>query len=99
MPSPLLSPSGGKVLYSLRAMNSAEEKLSLLLARILDIPPGQIRDDLSPETVETWDSFNGILIATELESTFNVRFSLEEVTATKNVGDIKKNLRNHGVEI
>jgi len=76
-----------------------EKKLYDLLGRILDIPIEKIHDELSPEDVETWDSFNGILIATELEGTFNVKFTLEEVTSTKDVGDIKKNLKNHGIDI
>lgn len=76
-----------------------EEKLYNLISKILDIPIEDIHSDLSPEDVETWDSFNGILMATELESTFKVTFTLGEITSTKNVGDIKKNLRNHGIDI
>jgi acyl carrier protein len=33
----------------------------------------------------------------ELETRFNVKFTLEEVLNTKTVSDIKTNLLNHGV--
>lgn len=80
-------------------MKKMEKKLYDLLVKVLGISIEEIHDDLSPEDVASWDSFNGILIATELESTFEVKFTLEEVTSTRDVGDIKKNLRNHGIDI
>ena len=39
------------------------------------------------------------MLLDELESKFNVKFSLEEVTDVKNVADIKQHLQNHGVNL
>ncbi len=35
----------------------------------------------------------------EIESSFNVKFSVSEMIDTKNVKDIKKHLKNHGVDV
>jgi len=35
----------------------------------------------------------------ELENTFNVKFSIDEAMDVKNVADIKRHLKNHGVEL
>ena len=70
-----------------------------LISKVLDIDPDFINDETSPENVENWDSFNGLVLVTELEKEFNVKFSVEEIMSVKNVGDIKTALNRHGLEI
>ena len=74
-------------------------KLVHILTDTLGIDERQITDELSPEDVETWDSFNALVIASELETTFDLKFTVEEVTDVKNVGDMKKVLRSHDIKI
>lgn len=73
------------------------EKLYEIIAKIMDVPASEINDESSPETIESWDSFNSLLLADELESEFNISFSLEEMSDTHNISDIKRHLKNHGV--
>lgn len=80
-------------------MQKNEEKLNKLLANILKISEKSINNNTSPDNTENWDSFNGLIIASEIEKEFKIKFDMEEVISTKNVGDIKKHLRNHGVGI
>ena len=75
------------------------EKLYKVIAKILDVPISEINDESSPETIENWDSFNSLVLADELESEFNVSFSLEEIIDSANVSAIKKHLKNHGVSL
>ena len=65
----------------------------------MEIPISQISDESSPETIENWDSFRGLVLADELETRFNVKFHLDELVSVKNVGDIKKNLIKHGISL
>ena len=73
------------------------EKLYEIIAKIMGVPASEINDESSPETIESWDSFNSLLLADELESEFNISFSLEEIIDSPNVATIKKHLKNHGV--
>ena len=73
------------------------KKLYQIISKILDVPASEINDESSPETIENWDSFNSLMLADELESEFNVSFSLEEIVDSANVAAIKKHLKNHGV--
>tara|TARA_B100000953_G_scaffold252884_1_gene215948 strand:+ start:236 stop:475 length:240 start_codon:yes stop_codon:yes gene_type:complete len=75
------------------------EKLYQIIGKILDVPAAEINDESSPETIENWDSFNSLMLADELESEFNVSFSLEEIVDSANVAAIKKHLKNHGVSL
>jgi len=75
------------------------KKLYGIIAKVMDIPIDEINDDSSPETISSWDSFNSYILLDELESEFKTEFSLDEVTETKDVSDIKKHLKNHGIEL
>lgn len=73
------------------------KKLKSILSRILEIEESSINDLSSPDNVESWDSFNALMIVSELEKEFKVRFTMDEVRAVKYVKDIKESLKRHGV--
>lgn len=73
------------------------KRLHLILCRVLQIPELEIRDQLTPSEVPAWDSFNALLLVSELESAFKIKFTLAEVTGVQCVGDIKKVLQAKGV--
>ena len=73
------------------------KKLYTLIGKIMDVSIIDLNDDSSPETIPSWDSFNSYLLLDELESEFQTEFSIDEVVETKNIADIKKHLKNHGI--
>ena len=75
------------------------KRLKSILSKTLEIEESRITDSMTPGDVETWDSFNALLLVTELESVFNIKFTIDEVTSVKCVGDIRKALQNHGVTL
>ena len=75
------------------------EKLYGIIAKVMDISINEINDDSSPETIPSWDSFNSYILLDELESQFETEFTIDEVTETKNVFDIKKYLKIHGINL
>ena len=75
------------------------EKLYGIIAKVMDISIDEINDNSSPETIPSWDSFNSYILLDELESEFKTEFTIDEVTETKNVSDIKKHLNAHGINL
>ena len=75
------------------------KKLYGIIAKVMDIPIDEITDNSSPETIPSWDSFNSYILLDELESEFKTEFTIDEITETKNVSDIKKHLKTHGVNL
>ena len=63
----------------------------------MEIKSSELTDESSPEDIENWDSYNGLLLVDELESEFNVKFTVEEVFDVHSIADIQKHLVNHGV--
>ena len=72
-------------------------ELYKIIGKVFSVSIDDINDNSSPESIESWDSFNGLILVDELENNFNVKFTLSEISDVKNVADIKKYLKNHGV--
>ena len=75
------------------------EKLYSIISRVINISVSEINDQSSPETIENWDSFSGYILLDEIESEFNVKFTLDEILEIKNVGDFKKLLQKQGISL
>ena len=75
------------------------KKLFNIISRVMEIESSELTDESGPEDVENWDSYNGLLLIDEIESEFNVKFTVEEVFDVHSIADIKKHLLNHGVTL
>jgi len=75
------------------------KKLYDIISKVFSVQISEINDESSPETIESWDSFNGLILVDELESNFNIKFSVSEIIDVKNVKDIKIHLNDHGVDL
>ncbi len=70
-----------------------------IVANIMEVQVSQIDDDSGPETIENWDSFRGLILFEELESKFNVKFTLNELLNIKKIKDIKNILSVRGASL
>jgi acyl carrier protein len=75
------------------------EKLFKIISKVMNIDFKDVNDESNPSTISSWTSFNGYVLLYELESNFNVKFSIDEAMDVKNVADIKRHLKNHGVNL
>jgi acyl carrier protein len=75
------------------------EKLYQIISKVMNIELSSISDELGPETIENWTSFNGYVLLYELESGFDVKFTINEAMDVKNIADIKRHLRNKGIDV
>jgi acyl carrier protein len=72
-----------------KVMLDNNEKFISLMARVLKLNAADISDSTSPDNILSWDSFNGFMIISELETEFNCKFTMEEVFSVKCVSDIR----------
>lgn len=77
----------------------AENKLRNTIGKVLLLDEAEVTDDLAREAVEAWDSLAHLMLISEVESTFQVTFSDDDILEIKTVGDVKKMLRKYGVNI
>tara|TARA_B110000495_G_scaffold90213_1_gene77905 strand:- start:122 stop:361 length:240 start_codon:yes stop_codon:yes gene_type:complete len=68
-----------------------------LVAKVTGIESSLINDESGPESIESWTSFKGYVLLNELETEFKVKFTIDEAMDVKNIADIKRHLKNHGI--
>tara|TARA_B110000881_G_C18309852_1_gene381376 strand:- start:297 stop:536 length:240 start_codon:yes stop_codon:yes gene_type:complete len=68
-----------------------------LVAKVTGIEYSLINDESGPESIESWTSFKGYVLLNELETEFKVKFTIDEAMDVKNIADIKRHLKNHGI--
>lgn len=74
-------------------------RLEKILSKVLGVKEEDINDESSPDSIANWDSFNGLMLVSELEQEFKISFTVDEVINVKTVGEIKKALIKHGVKV
>ena len=73
------------------------EKLYHLISHVLGVDITEINEATSPENTQSWDSFNALVMVTELEESFNVTFTMDEIESVRNVGDIIEVLSSYSI--
>lgn len=74
-------------------------RLKGILSKILEIDERNISDDTSVDNTATWDSFNALLMISEIENCFKVKFTMEEVMVVRCVREIKNVLKKYRIEL
>lgn len=75
------------------------EKLIAIIQNIFKAKPEEITDNMSPDTIPSWDSMNYLLFISEVEKAFNIQFSVDEVMEARTLGDIKKYMKEKRVTL
>jgi len=78
--------------------NNIFEKVQQIFRDVFDNQKLTIVDSSTAESIDDWDSLNHINLIVGIEKEFDIKFSLNEVTALKDVGEMI-NLINHKVQI
>ena len=64
------------------------EKLTPIFHEVFNDNTIVIRDDMTANDVENWDSLTHMLMITKVEETFGIKFKLKELNKLKTVGDL-----------
>lgn len=76
---------------------STRERVRVIFADVFDAPDFELRDDMTADDVEGWDSLNHINLIIAIENEFAVQFEGTEIAALANVGDLFALLASRGV--
>lgn len=75
------------------------DTLKKIFSSVLNLSESAITNTLSPETAELWDSLNAIILLTEIEKAFKVKFTFDEAMAIKNFGEVVALVGSKGIEL
>ena len=68
-----------------------------IISKVMKVPESSLIDTMGPESIENWTSFNGYVLLDELETGFDVKFTIDEVMDVTTIADIKRHLKNKGI--
>jgi len=74
-------------------------KLEEVFAKILSESPESITDSSSPKNLRSWNSIKHIQLVATLENMFDIKFTNAEIVSLNSFGDIKRILRQKGIEV
>lgn len=64
------------------------QKATEVFRKVLNDSTLVLKDELTANEVDNWDSLSHMLIISEIEKLFNIKFKLKELNKMKNVGDL-----------
>ena len=74
-----------------------EKKLFEIIAKVFNISIDEINYESNPENIKNWDSFTGYVLLDEIETNFDVKFTMDESLEIEKVEDFKNILKNKGI--
>lgn len=66
------------------------ERLRVLVAELLDLPPGEVTPEMRRADIETWDSLSHLRLITAIESEFGATFTMDEIAQLQTPGDMQR---------
>jgi len=64
------------------------EKLNFIFEKILKKNSIMLTTETTAHDVEGWDSLTNMLLISEIEKSFQIRFTFREIVKMKNIGDL-----------
>lgn len=64
-----------------------QKKLQDIFRDVFDDESIELFDEMTSDDVEDWDSLSHISLISDIEASFSIEFTTEEIMNTKNVGE------------
>lgn len=71
-------------------MQDLKKKLQDIFCDIFDDESLEIKEEMTADDIEDWDSLTHIQLIIEIENSFGIKFTTEEILSLKNVGEFIK---------
>ena len=66
------------------------ERLRVLMAEMLDLPPDEVQLEMRRADTDAWDSLNHLRLITAIESEFDTVFTMDEIAALQTPADLQR---------
>lgn len=64
------------------------EKAEKIIAKLFKIDPADIKTNMTPDDIESWDSLGQLMLINDLEKEFCIKFEIEEIFEIMSIEDI-----------
>ena len=73
------------------------DKLEEIIAKIFELEPSQIKKEMTPADIESWDSLSQLNLISAIEKEFQIKLEIDEIFTVMKIGDIYNLLSKKGV--
>ena len=73
------------------------DKLEEIIAKNFELDPSQIKKEMTPADIETWDSLSQLNLISAIEKEFQIKLEIDEIFTVMKIGDIYEILSKKGV--
>lgn len=70
-----------------------DEKIARIFSETLGLNFSEVGEGISRDTTPEWDSLNHLMLLTEIEKEFKIKFKAAEITKIKTIRDIETILK------
>lgn len=63
-------------------------KIELIFREVFDDNTIQIAEEMSAADIEEWNSLNHMILVSEVEKVFSIKFKLKDLNKMRNIGDM-----------
>jgi acyl carrier protein len=78
-------------------MDALIEKLTTIFRKVFDDETIVLSDQMTANDIGSWDSLSHMLMITQVENAFSIKFSLREINKLKNVGTLIRLIESKSV--
>jgi len=78
-------------------MKTTIEKLTTIFRKVFDDETIVLSDQMTANDIGSWDSLSHMLMITQVENAFSIKFSLREINKLKNVGALIRLIESKSV--
>ncbi len=71
-------------------------RLTQIFSAVLGVEESAVGPQMSPQNTPSWDSLNAIVLVSEIEKAFKVKFTYDEVMAVKDFADAVRLIKSKG---
>ena len=75
------------------------DKLTLIFRNVFNDDSIVLSDQTTADDISSWDSLSHMLMITEVENAFSIKFSLREINRLKDVGALIKLIETKSVSL
>ena len=72
-------------------------KLEEIIANVFELDPTEIKKEMTPKDIETWDSLSQLDLLSTIEKEFKIKLEFSEIFTVMKIDDIYKLLSKKGV--
>ena len=72
-------------------------KLEEIISKNFELDPSQIKKEMTPADIETWDSLSQLNLISAIEKEFQIKLEIDEIFTVMKIDDIYKLLSKKGV--